>query len=299
LVSSLTIRRIFWLLDATLFAGIALLAVQIFNALAAPPPPVSSITTETANSTPDTRQVKSADYYAAMSNSRIFGDAGVVPGTTGRNNNSSSGSLDSLPATALTTLKLLGTTVGTEGMSTAVIEDGPSVNVYRVGDKVAASAVVEQILPKMVILNRDGTREVLTSSLTQKSSATTTPLPPRGPTPRTSPGGDRLPSRPDYTMVERSEWQDKDPYELLGEGKITPAWKDGRVEGLQLENIGSNQYAQQLGLREGDIVRSVNGVQIRSIDEAISLAEKLQKAPVIRVEVMRDGKPQTLTYRLR
>jgi len=299
LVSSLTTKRAFWLLDVALIVCIAVLAWRVFVAFTAPPPPISSsITTETFNPTTSTLPRRSADYYAAMGNSRMFGDAGVVPGATGHNTNSSSGSLEALPATALTSLKLLGTAVGTEGMSTAVIENetSRSADVYRVGDKVAALTVLEQILPKKVILNRDGTREVLTSSVTEKSSVATPP-PRRGPTPRTP--STRIQSRPNYTMIERREWQDKDPYELLGKGKVTPAWKDGRVQGLQLQNIADNEHAQRLGLKEGDIVSSVNGVKIRSVDEAISLAGKLQQAPVIRVEVMRDGKPQTLTYRLR
>jgi type II secretion system protein C len=300
-LSSLTIRRAFWLLDVALVAGVVILAWQAFIAFTAPPPDIStSVTAENADPAAPARQHnRSADYYAAMGNSLIFGDAGVVPGAgaSSRNSNASSpGSLDSLPATSLTSLTLLGTAVGTEEISSAVIEDGAQVKVYWEGDKVAGSAVVEQILPNKVVLNRDGTREVLTSSVSQVSSVR--PTPPTGtPTARTPPA--RVSSRPGYTIVDRAEWQDRDPYEMIGQGKVTPAWRNGQVEGLQLQNIGDNEYAQRLGLQEGDVVRSVNGVRIRSMEEAMSLAQKLQQAPVIRVEVMRGGKTETLTYRMR
>ncbi len=284
-----------------LVAAVAILAWQAFIAFTAPPPDISiSVSTERPDRTATTHQARSADYYAAMGNSLIFGEAGVVgsPGAGSRNTDASPpGSLDSLPATTLTSLKLLGTAVGMEEISTAVIGDGASVKVYKEGEKVAGSAVVEQILPNKVVLNRDGTREVLTSSLTQLSSVAPASPSTRTPAARTPAG--RVSSRPDYTIVDRAEWQDRDPYEMLGQGRITPAWRDGQVEGLQLQNIADNEYAQQLGLKEGDIVRSVNGVSIRSMEEAASLAVKLQQAPVIRVEVLRDGKPETLTYRLR
>ncbi len=303
--SSLTIRRGFWLFDVAVVACIVVLAVKIFNGLFAPPPPAKSppvIATSRPNPTGDTPEIKPAQYYEKMSESGIFGGAGLS--SSAKPTEPPPASLESLPPTSLT-LTLIGTAVGTDGWSRAVIanETNRSINVYKVGDKIATGTVVEQILAKKVVLNRDGNREVLTSSVTQKA-----PSPARTPPPSLS---RRLPSdrppaaaRPSYTMVERSEWKQfegRDPAELLEESdaRVTPAWRDGRVQGLQLENIGENEYAKRLGLEEGDIVTSVNGVQIRSLDEAFNLATKLQRAPVIRVEVMRGDTPQTLTYRLR
>jgi len=301
--SSLTIKRGFWLFDAAVVACIALSAVKIFNGLFAPPPPVRTpliAVTEAPNPTVGTPQVKPAAYYETLSIRRIFGDAGTSSSATPTK--PPPASLESLPATSLT-LKLIGTAVGTEGWSRAVIanETNKSIKVYEVGDKIVTGTTLEQILAKKVVLNRDGRREVLTSSVTQKASIG---APPRPSPSRLSPAGRPSATRPSYTMVERSEWKQfegREPAELLEESnaRVTPAWRDGRVQGLQLENIAENEYAKRLGLEEGDVVTSVNGVQIRSLDEAFNLAAKLQKAPVIRVEVMRGGTPQTLTYRLR
>ena len=302
--SSLTIKRGFWLFDVAVVACTVLLAVKIFNGLFAPPPPVRTLpiaATETPNPAADTAQIKPAAYYQAMSERQIFGGAGRS--SSAKPTEPAPTSLDSLPATSLT-LTLLGIAVGTDGWGRAVIanETNKSIKVYKEGDKISTATTVERILAKKVVLNRDGKREVLTYSVTQKAPIT---APPRRPTPgRRPPAGRPSTARPSYTMVERNEWkqfQGRDPAELLEESKarITPAWRDGRVQGLQLENIGENEYAKRLGLEEGDVVTSVNGVQIRSLDEAFNLAAKLQKAPVIRVEVTRGGRPQTLTYRLR
>lgn len=302
--SSLTIRRLFWLVDGAIVACTVLLAVKIFNGLFAPPPPVPPLpitVTEAPDPASNTLEIKPAEYYAAMSDRGIFGGAGVS--SSAEPTKPAPTSLDALPATSLT-LTLLGIAVGTDGWGRAVIanEANKSVAVYKEGDNISTATTVERILPKKVVLNRNGKREVLTYSVMQKAPPTApAPRPTlsrRPPTDRTSPG------RPSYTMVERNEWKQfegRDPAELLeeSEARITPAWRDGRVEGLQLENIGENEYAKRLGLEEGDIVKSVNGVQIRSLDEAFNLATKLQKAPVIRVEVTRGGEPQTLTYRLR
>ncbi len=239
-------------------------------------------------------EIKPADYYAAISERRIFGGAGNnrSPGAGKR----ASKSLDALPPTGLS-LRLLGTAVGTEGMSTAVIENKTSkaVKVYREGEKVAPMTILDQIQVKRVVLNRDGNREVLMLAEGEKKSSA--PVSPRS-QPR-SVSRRVQGASPGTTVVERREWEDKDIYEVLGDGKVSPVWKDGRVEGLQLSNVAQNEYAKRLGLEEGDVVVSVNGVRIRSVDEAIALANRLQRAPTLRVQILRDGKPITRTFSVR
>ena len=278
---------------------IAFLAAQIVIAMGAPPPSASLSISELGNARQQpsrVREIKPADYYAAISERRIFGGAGNSrsPGAGKR----ASKSLDALPPTGLN-LRLLGTAVGTEGMSTAIIENKTSkaVKVYREGEKVAPMTILDQIQVKRVVLNRDGNREVLMLAEGEKKSSA--PVSPRS-QPRSVSRSRRVPgASPGTTVVERREWEDKDIYEVLGDGKVSPVWKDGRVEGLQLSNVAQNEYAKRLGLEEGDVVVSVNGVRIRSVDEAIALAGRLQRAPTRRVQVLRDGKPKTLTFSVR
>jgi type II secretion system protein C len=181
-------------------------------------------------------------------------------------------------------------------MGKALIEDqtSKSAKLYREGEKVAPMTAVEQILAKKVILNRDGAREVLLLAVTEAT-----------PGARISSSAQmvaRLPSLPagppGTVTVDRSEWMNKGLEEIIGEGKVTAVWKDGQIEGLKVTNIARNEYAQTLGLRENDVVVSINGVPLRSTDEALALAEKLQKAPVVRVQVLRNGRPEVLTYRM-
>ena len=295
--SSLAIKRSFWLFDIVLVVCIALLAVRVFNAVAAPPPNVHSPIAEGANRPPATKEMKPAEYYRAMSETEIFGSAGAGRGKAGAGDRPIAGSLASLPATILK-LQLSGTTVGTPGMSSTVIENqtSKSVKVYKVGDKVAPGTVIESILPKKVILNREGSREVLAlggaTSMTP-SAAVTAPSGAIDRLPRVSTGssGEKI--------LQRREWMDRDPYEMMGTAKVAPAWKDGQVQGLELTNIAGNEYAERLGVRDGDIIVAVNGVKIKSLQDGIDLANRLQRAPVVTVEILRDGEPEVLTYKFR
>lgn len=304
MLSNLTVRRIFWLVDMALVVCIAFLAAQIVVARTAPPPPLPH------KSIPDggpaemgsaANDVEPRAYYAGMTERRIFGGAGARG--AGAAVKPAAQSVDKLKPTTLN-LRLIGTTVGTSDMETAVIEDTTkkTSNVYKVGDKIARTSTVEQILEKEVVLITDGKREKLAFA---ESGGQTQPSAPRGSPPRGARPA-RMTRRPrpagrnpaGSTVVDRKEWEDKDVSELLGDSTVTPVYKNGKVEGLQVTNIAQNEYAKKVGLREGDIVMSVNGVKIRSVDEAYELANRLQKASTLRVDILRGGRSVPLTFNL-
>jgi general secretion pathway protein C len=280
---------------------IAFLAAQIVVARTAPPPPLahtSILDGDAAQMQSAANDPKPRAYYAGMSERRIFGGAGARG--AGAAVKDAAQSLDELKPTALS-LRLIGTTVGTEGMSTAVIEDTTSKtsDVYRVGDKVARTTTVDQILDRKVVLITDGKRELLVLA---EAGGQTQPSAPR-PSPRTTrePRMSRRPAGRNpaaATVVDRKEWEGKDVTDLLGDAKITPVYRNGRPDGLEVTNIAQNEYAKKVGLQEGDVVMSVNGVKIRSLDEAYDLANRLQKASTLRVEILRDGRPMPLTFNL-
>ena len=55
----------------------------------------------------------------------------------------------------------------------------------------------------------------------------------------------------------------------------------------------------QVGLKNGDIIRKVNGQQITSAEEAMIMYQALQSATMISVELMRAGKVQQVHYNIR
>jgi type II secretion system protein C len=303
LLSNLTIRRTFWLVDVALVLCIAFLAAQIVVARTAPPPlPSVGSTPSPDDYAPDTQSAavnkRPLSYYAPMSQRRIFGGAGAAKAAR----KAPKPSLDELKPTALD-LRLLGTAVGgTKGMNAAVIENAASrtPKVYREGDKVASKTVVHEIQTKRVILITDGKRELLTLAETSAKARPDQPRPARPGRTNRLPRSGAGRKRPNgTTVVQRKEWEDKNVSELLGDSTITPVYKKGKVEGLQVTNIAKNEYAKSVGLQEGDVVMRVNGVKIRSLDEAYDLANKLQQAPTLRVEIMRNDRPTTLTFRVR
>jgi hypothetical protein len=46
---------------------------------------------------------------------------------------------------------------------------------------------------------------------------------------------------------------------LLAEGKPEPVYRDGELAGIALRNVPPDSFYAGLGLREGDVVSSING----------------------------------------
>lgn len=72
----------------------------------------------------------------------------------------------------------------------------------------------------------------------------------------------------------------------------------GKPIGLTADNIGEIPYARELGLRDGDVISSVNGNQITNLAGIMPLVQQLQGAKQLNVTVMRNGQPVPIVVRL-
>ena len=54
-----------------------------------------------------------------------------------------------------------------------------------------------------------------------------------------------------------------------------------------------------MGLRNGDVLRSVDGQEIRSVDDALRLYENLKNSDSVTVELERRGRNRTINYNIR
>lgn len=83
--------------------------------------------------------------------------------------------------------------------------------------------------------------------------------------------------------------------------QFQPQWKtdaNGKIVGITAQNISSNPMAAVLGLRDGDVVQSVNGERIDSEAAIMGLVNKLKGARSVQVTILRNGQPQTITIPL-
>ena len=190
-------------------------------------------------------------------------------------------------------LKLWGTVTGDTQRSYAVIEDTQKreQNLYRVGDSIQ-QATLKAILRTKVVLTVNGQDEVLAMEeiIQGKSSRPIRPS-----------AGSRIssappPSRTQRVSLRRNMINDamQDVNKLMTDIKIQP-----NENGLVLSHIKPNSIFRRMGLRNGDVLKSVDGQEIRSVDDALKLYESLKSADSVAVELQRRGRDRTINYNIR
>ena len=189
-------------------------------------------------------------------------------------------------------LALWGTvTAASKNASFAVIENKKTgeQSLFQVGDQIEG-ATIREIGRNQVILRVNGKDQLLEVDFTRKpaslvSSPPSLPEPETGfPDPETPPeqaGSSGLPS-------------------LMKQARIRPFFSDGKPDGLLLYGIRNDSVFQQIGLRNGDIVKAINGSDILSAQDAAtiyqSLNTSLEGMPDLRFTVQRRGKIQEIVY---
>jgi general secretion pathway protein C len=73
----------------------------------------------------------------------------------------------------------------------------------------------------------------------------------------------------------------------------------GNTVGLMLTRIASGGLFAHLGLKRGDMLKTINGFQLASIDGMLKAKAQLSSASRLSLAVVRRGRPMTIEYRVR
>jgi len=226
---------------------------------------------------------RSLAYYRAIDRRNLFNIKTNAPETR---STADTPRIEELKQTSLN-LKLWGTVSGTDDRNYAVIESsGGEQNLYRVGDAIQ-TATVKLILRGKVILSIDGQDEVLEMEDLASRGKTS----PRRVQPRNT--SRRIPLRREQVTEATQNIN-----QLLREVQVRPHFEKGKPDGLMLSRIKPNSIFRKMGLRNGDILRAVNGEPLVSVDSALNLYERLKSSDEVKVEIKRRGRLQTIEYRL-
>jgi general secretion pathway protein C len=165
-------------------------------------------------------------------------------------------------------------------------------------------AIVTSIEETRVWLQRPGRREYL-DLLEPSSGPSSRPAPPA-----VAPGGDPLAAE-----LERGIRQTGDrSYEiqrstleaLLGNmnalarsARVIPEVKDGKPAGLRLVSVRPDGPFARIGIQNGDLISSINGLELDSVEKSIVVYGKLRSATHLSVGLERGGGKVALEYTIR
>ena len=194
-------------------------------------------------------------------------------------------------------LALSGTISGSPTLARAVIKDLKTgvLDLYKT-DQIVAGARIESIEKDAVVLVCNGQRKVLRLNIGQSGSNNISQV-----------ASSRTTNK--MSNVARVDLQTKrantNTRTKIGcveailnnaAAAIEPYFVDGRMEGLQITGLENISIAKNLGLKNNDVIRAVNGHRLTSKQKAYQIFKKARSQPAIDIELLQDNNTKKLSF---
>jgi len=203
------------------------------------------------------------------------------------------GRLDNLPISSLN-LVLNGVIASDNGGYALISANGQAQESFAVGQSISGGAVLQAVYPDRVVIQRNGALESLILEGEDKSAPSqwAAPTPANRPAPVANGNVVQEISNNHY-VVQRDQLaaQMRTP-EFLSQATMAPATNGGFL----VRTLQPGSIYQKLGLRPGDVIRTVNGQAINSAEDAMRLYQQVANLSSVQIEVLRGGKPEYLNY---
>jgi type II secretion system protein C len=85
-----------------------------------------------------------------------------------------------------------------------------------------------------------------------------------------------------------------DPTKFIRSVRVRPQKENGKVVGFALRRFQPNSPLALLGAQRGDIIHSVNGVDLTSVDQALNAYQSLRSSNDLTFSITRNGKPMDI-----
>lgn len=87
--------------------------------------------------------------------------------------------------------------------------------------------------------------------------------------------------------------------QAMTDARLLPSVKDGKVEGFRVSEVKPQGVFAAVGLKNGDVLLKINEFPIDSPEKAIQSFMTLKGQNRIKLDLLRDGAPTSLTYDIR
>jgi type II secretory pathway component PulC len=184
-------------------------------------------------------------------------------------------------------LALSGTVTGSPEVARAIIKDlkTGALELYKL-DQTVAGVRIESIEENAVVLVCDGQLTVLKLNIADSSGQLSSP---QTPNETSNIVKADLPAKNAQTEIGYVE-------AVLNNAAIEPYSVDGQVEGLQITGLENINIAKDLGLKNRDVIRSVNGHRLTSKQKAFQIFKKAKAQPAIEIDLLRDNNTKKLSF---
>jgi general secretion pathway protein C len=199
------------------------------------------------------------------------------------------------PTTAQSDLLLLGTAVGSFRETFALVQKTSTreERVFRLGDRVYDLGPLVEVRKDLAEIQTDGRRIKLMTPTAEGTDA--------GKRTAARPGSLATPVGSGSYVIDQGALNGAldNIGEAMTDARLLPSIKDGKVEGFRVSEVKPTGIFATVGVKDGDVLLSINDFPIDSPDKAIQSFVSLKGQSRIKLDLIRDGQPVTLNYDIR
>jgi len=193
-------------------------------------------------------------------------------------------------------LKLLGVVIGDHEGVSAIVEELSSKRqlFFRLYDQIPDVGEISEIRRGGIVVHQGDQQELLELAASQIEK------PPSAPVTAASAVAP-VPGSPVRTVLDRREVEQAmgDLPKLLSQARAVPYLVNGAMNGFRLDFIAPSSFYEKIGLKYGDVLQQVNGVDIRDPGTMITLFQQLRNEKTVKLDVLRNNQRTAMTFDIR
>ncbi|TMQ30122.1 MAG: hypothetical protein E6K65_06520 [Nitrospirae bacterium] len=217
-------------------------------------------------------------------------------GTNGMGTARSSTPPSLAPLNLASKLKLLGVVIGDHDGVSAIVEELSSKRqlFLRLHDQIPDVGEISEIRRDGIVVRQGDQQELLELAASQVEK------PPSAPVTAGSAVAP-VPGSPVRTVLDRSyvEQSMGDLPKLLSQARAVPYMVNGAMNGFRLDFIAPSSFYEKIGLKYGDVLQQVNGVDIRDPGTMLTLFQQLRNEKSVKLDVLRNNQRTAVTFDIR
>jgi len=196
---------------------------------------------------------------------------------------------DARVARSTLNLSLTGVAVLQSGGCALIVVQGQPESAYCAGEDLSPGVRLVGVQRDRVVILRNGVREAVLMKDAEESPPTLAAAAPQATVESTGLG---------RRLVDRRQLQQQlGRPEFLNQALIVPNPAGGG--GFLVREVQSGSLYEKLGLRPGDVIRTVNGQPLTNMDDVMKLYQQFGSVQRVLVDVQRQGRSETLYYDMR
>ncbi len=197
------------------------------------------------------------------------------------------------PLNLASKMKLLGVVVSDRGGMSAIVEMLASKQqmFFRIHDQIPDVGELSEVRRNGIVV-RQGNQEELLELITGQAEGA--PVPVAAPTPA-------VPGAPIKKSIDKREVDQalNDLPKLLSQARAVPVMANGAMSGFRMDYIAPGSFYEKIGLQYGDVLKQVNGVEIKDPGTMLTLFQQLRNERTVKLDILRNNQRTTMAYDIR